>query len=1290
MLAPLHILVIEDMTSDYLLLARSLNHGDIPVETEHVGNADELNGALELRHWDVVLCDYSIPGLSFEDAFHLIRRRQPEVPVIVVSGSLMDEDAVDLLRLGASDFVLKDRLARLMPAICRSIEESEEKQRRQRIERELEIVWERLDLALTATNDGLWDWDLSSNALYLSPRWFTMLGYGENEYPCSLETWRQFIHPDDLTRAMAILSDATGTTGRERIEQVLRMRSKDGAWHDVLCRAMAIRNNGQLQRIIGTNTDITAISQAQHQSLQTEARYKALVEASAQIVWSCNARGEIFEDSPSWQSYTGVSMANGEQRLASIHPEDKDELTLRWRQALSHSAILEMDHRLRHHSGQWRWTHCRAVPLRLANGRVGAWVGMNIDIHDKKLAELNQQRYEQLVLNAGDGLAIYDTDLRICLCNREFAEFLGHSPESIRGLYLKDLIPPERFAKALPHLEAALQGHSVRFQQTLVKPGSEAAYHINLLYQPLMQNGQIDGIVASLTDISELKQAEQALRQTQVELEQHRDKLEQLVESRSAELRASEGRLRLAIAAAGLGVWEYDPQLKCHLPALSGNTLFDLHQGSFEDFLNTIHPEDREAMAQAMGQAFQTEGRHLFEYRVMQQGVCHWVADTFDVQQREDRLQVVGTLQDITERRQADASREAAREAAEQLARIKSEFLANMSHEIRTPLNAILGFAQLGLRDSGEGRSGLGFQRIHDAGQHLLGIINDILDFSKIEAGKMKLEMQPTNPCEVVDHVVKLMAASVFQKGLELRVEESDNLPAAFDGDSLRLAQVLLNLLGNALKFTDQGSITLREERDGQDLIYSIRDTGIGMSREQLGRLFHAFEQGHGGTSRRFGGTGLGLTITKRLVEMMGGSIEVESTPGQGTCFSIRLPMRNVVEAQPSPPMQVGLLGFEQEDRRQLAATLAAYGISTAIIGADGSSIPSGLAMVIADVKVEPSLLGRLLQQGEKVAMLYQPGCQPPASALTPTLQYLERPLRACHVESLALGQCSTGAAPPPDLQRRLGGISILIAEDNRANRLVLRELLESEGASIVCVENGLEAVETLKRRGAQDFQLLLTDVQMPVMDGYTAAREVTRQYPELPIIGVTANVTMEDRQNCLNAGMVDHVGKPYQLDALVEAILRVVRSDARPSPLWQAPPNPLPTPATPPPPPASDLDSDAIDWPQLRSRLGVKPGLMERFLRLFLESNGRLPDELRDLACNPDLERLRRLGHALYGSAANLAAVPTATLARRLEYAAAAGEPESTVLAGELADQLERLFTTIHQYLDQLQENAP
>ena len=209
-------------------------------------------------------------------------------------------------------------------------------------------------------------------------------------------------------------------------------------------------------------------------------------------------------------------------------------------------------------------------------------------------------------------------------------------------------------------------------------------------------------------------------------------------------------------------------------------------------------------------------------------------------------------------------------------------------------------------------------------------------------------------------------------------------------------------------------------------------------------------------------------------------------------------------------------------------------------------------------------------------------------------------------------------------------------------------------------------------------------------MDGYTAAREVSRQHPELPIIGVTANVTLEDRQNCLNAGMVDHVGKPYQLDALVEAILRVVRSDARPSPLWQAPPNPLPTPATPPPPPASDLDSDAIDWPQLRSRLGVKPGLMERFLRLFLESNSRLPDELRDLACNPDLERLRRLGHALYGSAANLAAVPTATLARRLEYAAAAGEPESPALAGELADQLERLFATIHQYLDQLQENAP
>ena len=393
-------------------------------------------------------------------------------------------------------------------------------------------------------------------------------------------------------------------------------------------------------------------------------------------------------------------------------------------------------------------------------------------------------------------------------------------------------------------------------------------------------------------------------------------------------------------------------------------------------------------------------------------------------------------LADITERKQAEAARVAALAEAERLARLKNEFLANMSHEIRTPLNGVLNLALIGRRDSdADSAAHAAFARIHDAGRHLLAVVNDVLDFSKIAAGKLAIEQVAIDPGATIDRAAEFAAEKARAKGLAFRLHKAADLPAACLGDPLRLTQILVNLLDNAVKFSDRGSVALTAGRDAERLVFQISDTGIGMSEEQVGRLFSAFEQADGSTTRRFGGSGLGLAIGKHLVDLMDGEIRVDSVAGAGTRFEVRLPLVEVA---------------------------------------------------------------------------------PPASA--------------------------AGAGAAPSGRSRLAGIAILAAEDDAVNRVVLEELIGYEGARLTCVDNGLLAIEQVEREGADAWDLVLMDIQMPVMDGHAAARRLLELAPELPIIGLTAHAVEGERDKCLACGMVEHVAKPFDLDSLVDAILRHIR----------------------------------------------------------------------------------------------------------------------------------------------------
>ncbi|MGO9443616.1 MAG: PAS domain S-box protein [Thiobacillaceae bacterium] len=372
---------------------------------------------------------------------------------------------------------------------------------------------------------------------------------------------------------------------------------------------------------------------------------------------------------------------------------------------------------------------------------------------------------------------------------------------------------------------------------------------------------------------------------------------------------------------------------------------------------------------------------------------------------------------------------EAARIEAERLARVKSDFLANMSHEIRTPLNAVLGFAQIGQRDSKAGESREYFHRITDSGRLLLGIINDVLDFSKIEAGKLSVESQPFRLSPAIGTAASFVAEAATQKGLDYSVDAAPDLPEWVRGDAQRLQQILVNLLSNAVKFCSHGEVRLRVARDGDDIYFKVVDTGIGMSAEQISRLFNPFEQADGSTTRKYGGTGLGLAISQTLAGMMGGEIAVESAPDVGSAFTLRLPLPAAV-----------------------------------------------------------------------------PGIE-------------------------------AHAGTPAETVPRLADLRILAAEDVEVNQVILEEILGYEGAHVVLADNGQQALGRLEEAGLTAFDVVLMDVQMPVMDGHEAARRMREMSPNLPIIGLTAHALAEEREKCLAAGMVDCTTKPIDIDTLVTVI---------------------------------------------------------------------------------------------------------------------------------------------------------
>ncbi len=879
----------------------------------------------------------------------------------------------------------------------------------------------------------------------------------------------------------------------------------------------------------------------------------------------------------------------------------------------------------------------------------------------------SEEQFRSVIETAGSVIVGLRPDHTIFEWNREAERVFGHTREEALGNdYLKLVLPPSEQTSTAANIKKVLSGvptHNYE-SEAISRSGriSTLLWNITRLLGP---DKQPMGIIAIGQDITERKAAEE-----------ERDRV-------------------FTLSLDMLCIAGFDGYFKRLNESWERTLSVPREKLLQEPFMDAIHPEDQRGMLEQVIRLRSGQSVLSYESRMLcGDGSYKWIL--WNAIPFADQQVFYAAGHDITERKQAEETMRQAKNAAEAANTAKSQFLATMSHEIRTPMNGVIGMTELLLNTRLDPEQHEYAETVRQSAEALLDIINDILDFSKIEAGKLSLEVVGFDLNEVVDGTIDLLAERARAKGIELLCLVDHDIPTRLRGDPGRLRQVLMNLVGNGIKFTERGEVFLQvqpedETDEHMDLRFSVTDTGIGISAENQAKLFQAFTQADGSTTRRYGGTGLGLAISKQIIEMMGGRVGINSVPGQGSVFwfTVRLE-KQPGESQPKKVAYetVGARVLVISDNNTRRSILHHYIVSWRMRNgcvADASSAlktlhsqniagsrfdaaimdlqdPESVGLPLArQIKADPVIaetrLILLVPLGKRIDenILRQAGVN---ACLTKPIRQSElynslvnllsaRPGTSTDflTRPVASEQPAPAAAPPPKHKLR-----ILLAEDNPVNQKVAVRQLEKMGYSADVVANGLEVLSALRQ---MPYDIILMDCQMPEMDGYEATRRIrkgqlgepedspttrfaTSDPTKICIVAMTANAMQGDREKCLASGMNDYLSKPLRKEDLQGILERYTPLDKM----------------TEQPSRGDLLNADVVAGLRaLRSKDGSNP--LVEVIDLFLELTPVNLVQLRQNYRDRDVTKFIRTAHALKGSCANLGA-------ERLSNACAAVESEA------------------------------